>query len=46
MGDFVRGEHDGGVLEETLREEVAEGVVFFVEGEDGGVRDAWCALVL
>lgn len=44
--DFVRGEHDGGVLEETLREEVAEGVVFFVEGEDGGVRDAWCALVL
>jgi hypothetical protein len=41
MGHFVRGEHDGGVLEEALREEVAERVVFFVEGEDGCIGDAW-----
>jgi hypothetical protein len=40
VGHFVRGEHDGGVLEEALREEVAERVVFFVEGEDGGIGDA------
>jgi hypothetical protein len=46
VGDFVRGEHDGGVLEEALREEVAERVVFFVECEDGRVGDACSALVL
>jgi len=40
VGHFVGGEHDGGVLEEPLREEVAERVVFFVEGEDGRVGDA------
>ena len=41
MRHLVCGEHDGGVLEKALREEVAERVVFFVEGEDCGVRDAW-----
>lgn len=40
MRDLVGGEHDGGVFEEALREQVAEGVVFFVEGEYGGVWDA------
>lgn len=45
VGHFVGGEHDGGVLEEPLREEVAERVVFFVEGEDGRVGDA-CARVV
>jgi hypothetical protein len=41
VGHFVRGEHDGGIFEEALREEIAERVVFFVEGEDGCVGDAW-----
>lgn len=40
MGDFVSGEGDLGVLEEALREEVAERVVFLVEGEDGSVGHA------
>jgi hypothetical protein len=40
MRDLVCGEHDGRVLQEPLREEVAERVVFFVEGEDGCVGDA------
>ena len=33
--DFVRGEYDVVVLEETLREQVAKRVVLFVEREDG-----------
>ena len=44
VGDFVRREDDVVVLEEALGEEVAERVIFFVEGEDGGVGDA-CSLV-
>jgi hypothetical protein len=40
VGHLVGGEHDGVVLEEALREEVAERVVLLVEGEDGGVGDA------
>lgn len=35
--DFVRGENNVLVLEQALREEVAERVVFLVEGEDCGV---------
>jgi hypothetical protein len=38
---LVRGEKDVWVFEEALGEQVTEGVVFFVEGEDGGVGDAW-----
>jgi hypothetical protein len=39
---LVGGEHDGGVLEEALREQVAEGVVLLVERKDSRVGDA-CA---
>lgn len=42
MGNFVGGEVDEGVAVEAFGEEVAECVVFFVEGEDGGVWDAFC----
>jgi hypothetical protein len=38
--DLVGGEGDLGVLEEALREEIGERVVFFVEGEGGGVGNA------
>ena len=41
MRHFVCGEEDSGVLEQALCEQVPEGVIFFVEGEDGGVGDAW-----
>lgn len=44
--DFVCGEGDVGVLEEALGEEVCEGVVFLVEGEDGSVGDAWMGWML
>jgi hypothetical protein len=44
MWDFVRGEDNVVVLEEALREEVAERVVFLVEGEDGRVGNACCAV--
>ena len=40
--DLVGGEDDVVVLEQALREQVAERVVLLVEGEDGGVGDA-CA---
>lgn len=40
MRDFVGGEVDVGVLVQALGEEVAERVVFLVEGEDSGVGDA------
>jgi hypothetical protein len=40
--DLVGREGDGRILEETLREEVGEGVVLLVEGEDGSVGNA-CA---
>jgi hypothetical protein len=46
MRHFVRGEDDVVVFQEALREQVAESVVFFVEGEDGGVRDAGFFFVL
>lgn len=38
---FVGGEDDVIVLEEALREKVAERVVLFVEGKDSGVGNAW-----
>lgn len=41
MGHFVRREDDVVVLEEALGEQVAEGVVLLVEGEDCGIGDAW-----
>jgi hypothetical protein len=37
VGHLVGGEHDSLVLEEALREQVTERVVFLVEGEDGRV---------
>src|SRR5690242_18706138 len=48
--DFVGGEDNVYVFEQPLREELAVGVVSFVEGEVGGVGDAgggggrikWC----
>jgi hypothetical protein len=40
VGDLVGGEDDVVVLEEALREKVAEGVVLLIEREDGGVGDA------
>lgn len=40
MRDLVCCEDDVVILEEALREEVAERVVLFVEGEDCGVGDA------
>ncbi len=40
MRDFVGGEEDVWGFEELRAEEVAEGVVFFVEGEDCGRGDA------
>jgi len=39
--DDVSGEGDGRVGVQAGGEEVAEGVVFFEEGEDGGVGDAY-----
>lgn len=39
MRDFVSGEGNAAVLQETSADEVAEGVVFLVEGEDGGGGD-------
>jgi hypothetical protein len=42
--DFVCGEDNVVVLEQALREEVAERVVFLVEGEDGRVGDTWCTV--
>jgi hypothetical protein len=44
MRDLVCGEDNVVVLEEALRQQVAERVVFLVEGEDGRVRDAYCGL--
>jgi hypothetical protein len=41
VGDFVGGENDVVVLEKALREKIAEGVVLFVEREDGRVGDAY-----
>jgi hypothetical protein len=46
MWDLVCGEDDVVILEEALREEVAEGVVFLVEGEDGGIGNACCVVEL
>lgn len=43
MRNFVAGEGDLTILEEAGADHVAEGVVFLVEGEDGGRRDA-CSL--
>ena len=43
--DPVCGEEDVFVLVQALRDEVAEGVVLFEEGEDGCVCDACCGLV-
>jgi hypothetical protein len=43
--NLVCGEDNVVVLEEALGEEVAERVVFFVKGEDGGIGDAWCGWV-
>lgn len=40
MGDLVGGEGDMVILVQARGEEVAEGVVFFVEGEDGGILDS------
>jgi hypothetical protein len=42
VGNLVCGEDDIVVLEEALGDQVAERVVFFVEGEDGRVGDACC----
>lgn len=42
VGNLVCGEDDVLVLEEALGDEVAERVVFAVEGEDCGVGDACC----
>jgi hypothetical protein len=44
--DLVGGKGDLGVLEEALREQVGERVVFFVEGEGRGVWDACDATLL
>jgi hypothetical protein len=41
MRDFVCGEDDVVILEEALGNQVTERVVFFVEGEDASVGDAW-----
>lgn len=41
VGDFVCGEDNVVIFEEALRDQVAERVIFFVEGEDTGVGDAW-----
>ena len=41
MRDLVAGEEDVRGLDELGAQQVAEGVVFFVEGEEGGVGDAW-----
>jgi hypothetical protein len=41
VGDLVGGEDDVVVLEKALREKIAEGVVLFVEREDGRVGDAY-----
>lgn len=41
MRHFVGGEEDGVVGEEAGAKKVGEGVVFFLEEEDGGVGDAW-----
>ena len=38
--DLVAGEEDVRVFGEVRAEQVAQGVVFFVEGEEGGVGDA------
>jgi hypothetical protein len=46
MWDLVCGEDDVVILEEALREEVAEGVVFLVEGEDGGIGNTCCVVGL
>jgi hypothetical protein len=42
MRDLVRGEDNVVVLEEALRQEIAERVVFLVKGEDGRVGDTCC----
>lgn len=39
MRDFVAGEGNAAVLQEASADEVAERVVFLVEGEDGGGGD-------
>jgi hypothetical protein len=44
MRNLVCREDDVVVFEETLRQQVAERVVFLVEGEDGRVRDACCVV--
>jgi len=38
---LVGGEEDGGHQEETVAQEVAEGVVFFFDDEGAGVGDTW-----
>ena len=46
MRDFVGGEGDVRCFEQLCAQQVTEGVVFFVEGEEGGVCDLCvCALV-
>jgi hypothetical protein len=46
VGNLVGSEHNGRVLEEALGEQIAERVVFLVEGENGCVGDACCAVEL
>lgn len=41
MRDLVAGEGDVVALQEAGAKHVAEGVVFFGEGEEGGGWDAW-----
>lgn len=45
VGDFVCGEEDEGIFVEALRDQVAESVVLFVEGEEGGVGGAWIKIL-
>ena len=42
--DLVAGEEDVRVFGEVRAEQVAQGVVFFVEREEGGVGDAWLTI--
>ena len=39
MRNFVAGKGDVVILKETSANHVAKGVIFLIEGEDGGRRD-------
>lgn len=41
MGNFVTRELDEGILKKARTNHIAEGMVFFVEGENRGGWDAW-----